>query len=65
MLRLQQKLPGARVALTVHDEIIIIAANTSPDATMETIIDDLCIAPDWAPGLPLAAEGGYDTVYSK
>ena len=65
MLRLQQKLSPARVALTVHDEIIIIAANTSPDATMEMIIDDLCIAPDWAPGLPLAAEGGYDTVYSK
>ena len=65
MLRLQHKIPGGRVALTVHDEIIIIAANTHPDATMETIIDDLCIAPEWAPDLPLAAEGGYDTVYSK
>jgi DNA polymerase len=65
MLRLQNKMPDARVALTVHDEIIIIAANTHPDATMDTIIDDLCIAPEWAPDLPLAAEGGYDTVYSK
>jgi len=65
MLRLQHKIPGGRVALTVHDEIIIIAANTHADATMESIIDDLCIAPDWAPDLPLAAEGGYDTVYSK
>ena len=65
MLRLQNKMPDSRVALTVHDEIIIIAANTHPDATMDTIIDDLCIAPEWAPDLPLAAEGGYDTVYSK
>ena len=64
MLRLQKKIDG-RVALTVHDEVIIIAANTNPDATMNTIIDDLCIAPEWAPDLPLAAEGGYDTVYSK
>jgi len=64
MLRLQKKING-RVALTVHDEVIIIAANTNPDATMNTIIDDLCIAPEWAPDLPLAAEGGYDTVYSK
>lgn len=64
MLRLQKKVDG-RVALTVHDEVIIIAANTNPDATMNTIIDDLCIAPEWAPDLPLAAEGGYDTVYSK
>lgn len=64
MLRLQKKIDG-RVALTVHDEVIIIAANTNPDATMQMIIDDLCIAPKWAPDLPLAAEGGYDTVYSK
>ena len=41
MLRLQHKIPGGRVALTVHDEIIIIAANTHADATMESIIDDL------------------------
>lgn len=65
MLRLQAKMPDSRVALTVHDEVIIIAANTHPDATMDSIIDDLCIAPEWAPDLPLAAEGGYDTVYSK
>lgn len=64
MLRLQKKIDG-RVALTVHDEVIIIAANTNPDATMQMIINDLCIAPEWAPDLPLAAEGGYDTVYSK
>lgn len=65
MLRLEKDLPDASVVLTVHDEIIILAPDTHPDATMNKIIDDLCQPPTWAPDLPLAAEGGYDTVYSK
>jgi DNA polymerase len=65
MLRLETSIPNGRVALTVHDEIIIVAPDTQPDATMDQIIDDLCQPPSWALDLPLAAEGGYDTVYSK
>jgi len=66
MLRLDKRFQGrGRVALTVHDEVVIIAANTDPGATMQEIIDDLCQPPSWAPDLPLAAEGGYDTRYSK
>ena len=53
------------VALTVHDEIIITGTNINADATMENIISDMCIAPCWAPDLPLAAEGGYAKEYSK
>ena len=53
------------VALTVHDEIIISGSNIAPDATMSAIIDDMCIPPHWAPDLPLDAEGGYATNYSK
>jgi len=53
------------VALTVHDEIIISGSNIAPDATMRAIIDDMCIPPHWAPDLPLDAEGGYATNYSK
>lgn len=66
MLRLAKRFQGrGRVALTVHDEVVIIAANSDPDATMKEIIDDLCQPPPWAPDLPLAAEGGHDTNYSK
>jgi hypothetical protein len=32
---------------------------------MQDIIDIMCIPPSWAEDLPLAAEGGYDTGYSK
>lgn len=65
LLRLNNKLANGRVALTVHDEIVIVAPDTNPDATMAQIIEDLCTPPPWAPDIPLAAEGGYDRKYSK
>jgi DNA polymerase bacteriophage-type len=65
LLRLNNKIPGGRVALTVHDEVVIVAPDKNPDATMAQIIEDLCTPPSWALDLPLAAEGGYDRMYSK
>lgn len=65
MLRLSKSIPGGKVALTVHDEIIMVAPDTNPHATMDKIIQDMCIAPDWAADIPLDAEGGFDTSYSK
>jgi DNA polymerase len=65
MLRLSNKLGSGRVALTVHDEVVIVASDSDPDATMNAIIQDLCTPPVWAPDIPLAAEGGYDRKYSK
>lgn len=65
MLKLQHVIPGGKVALTVHDEVVIVAPNTEPDATMQLVIDTLCIPPDWAKDLPLDAEGGYAHNYSK
>lgn len=65
LLRLDKHLGDAKVALTVHDEVVIIAPDKNPDATMSRIIEDLCTPPFWAPDLPLSAEGGYDRKYSK
>lgn len=65
MLRLDNSITDGDVALTVHDEIIIIADNSKPDATMKLIVDDMCTPPPWAPDIPLDAEGGYDVRYSK
>jgi DNA polymerase len=56
---------GLKVVHTVHDEIIVSAPDDSPDETMELIHRQLKIPPTWAPNLPLDAEGGYDTRYSK
>lgn len=66
MLRIDNdKELNANVVLTVHDEIVIISADTNPDATMARLINLMCVPPNWAVDLPLAAEGGYDTCYSK
>ncbi len=63
MLRLDKK--AGDVALTVHDEIIITSTNNDADATMQNIIDDMCLPPHWAKDIPLDAEGGFDKSYSK
>ena len=55
----------AEVVLTVHDEIVLISNANEPDATMDKLITHMCTPPAWALDLPLDAEGGYDTSYSK
>ena len=66
MLRIQaDKTLDANVVLTVHDEIILISTANNPDATMSKLIAHMCVPPAWAPDIPLDAEGGYDTSYSK
>ena len=57
--------PELTVALTVHDEVVLIGPNENPDATMDYIISVLCKPPLWAADLPLDAEGGYARNYSK
>lgn len=66
MLRIQETIPEAKIALTVHDEIVVVGPDTNPDNLMQQIIDCMIeTPPDWCKGIPLGAEGGYDTSYSK
>jgi len=64
MLAIQQ-LPEFEVVLTVHDEIIAIGDDNKPEERMDTMLSIMRTAPSWAPNLPLDAEGGWDTCYSK
>ena len=66
MISIQKTIPDSKIALTVHDEIIVIAPDKNPDKIMDQII--YCMtenAPDWCKDIPLDAEGGYDKSYSK
>lgn len=56
---------GGRVALQVHDEIIALGPREDADAHMAEMLRLMCIVPDWAPGLPLDAEGDFDVNYCK
>lgn len=53
------------VVLTVHDEIVLISQANIPSVTMDKLIAHMCTNPNWAKDIPLDAEGGYDTNYSK
>ena len=64
MLAIQQ-LSEFEVVLTVHDEIIAIGDSSNPEERMDTMLSIMRTAPVWAPSLPLDAEGGWDTCYSK
>jgi len=56
---------GYRIVCMTHDEIICVVPAKKADKALAHIIEIMSTAPDWAPGLPLSAEGGYDTSYSK
>lgn len=63
MLRVQDA--GYRIVTSTHDEIVIVAPEADADQALNVMIEIMSTPPDWAPDLPLAAEGGYDTCYSK
>ena len=54
-----------RVVTMTHDEIVAIAPAAQADQCLKDMFKIMSTPPDWAPGLPLAAEGGYDVCYSK
>lgn len=56
---------GYRIVTMAHDEIVIVAKKGDAKKAFDFMIKTMSTPPDWAPDLPLAAEGGYDTNYSK
>lgn len=56
---------GYRIVTMTHDEIVIIAKKKDAKKALDFMIKTMSTPPDWAPGLPLAAEGDFDDCYSK
>ena len=54
---------GYKVILTIHDEILAEVPENFGSA--EELIKIMSRIPDWAPGLPLAADGGESKYYHK
>jgi hypothetical protein len=54
-----------RVVTMTHDEIVAVCPAKDADKCLEYMLEVMSTPPEWAPDLPLAAEGGYDTCYSK
>lgn len=54
-----------RVVTMTHDEIVVVAKTEEADECLNFMLNVMGTAPVWAKDLPLAAEGGHDTCYSK
>ncbi len=54
-----------RVVTMTHDEIVVICPKKDAKKCLADMLKVMSTPPDWAPDLPLAAEGDYDYCYSK
>ncbi len=54
-----------RIATMTHDEIVAVVPEQEADEALAWMLDQMRVAPEWAVGLPLNAEGGYAREYSK
>lgn len=56
---------GYRIVTMTHDEIVVICPEDQADKCLADMLKVMSTPPTWAPTLPLSADGGYDTCYSK
>lgn len=56
---------GMKITMMTHDEVVTRCLIEEADHRMERMYAIMKTSPDWAPGLVLDAEGGYDVNYSK
>jgi DNA polymerase I-like protein with 3'-5' exonuclease and polymerase domains len=63
MMRLEAQ--DIHTALSVHDELVIVAPTEKADEVLATTIKEMTVTPSWATNLPLAAEGFVTDHYGK
>jgi len=56
---------GIPVLMRVHDEAVCLVGEGKAEESLQKIVAIMSTAPDWAKGLPLAAEGSISNVYKK
>jgi DNA polymerase I-like protein with 3'-5' exonuclease and polymerase domains len=56
---------GIPVIMRVHDEAVCLVSEKNAEAKLQQIIQIMSVAPSWAQGLPLSAEGSLSKVYKK
>ena len=49
----------------VHDEVVVYAGTRGPDAALADVCRIMAVPMDWAPDLPLRADGWTDRYYKK
>lgn len=62
---LQIENAGLEIVLHVHDEIVVEVAEADAQDALQTMVNIMSTSPEFAPDLPLAAEGGIFNCYGK
>jgi DNA polymerase len=57
--------PPEAVTLQVHDEVVAVVPATKAERALQIMIEEMSRTPDWAPGLPLGAEGSIADSYGE
>lgn len=56
---------GVRIVMTVHDELVAECDEADAEGVLAIMMEEMSVAPSWAPGLPVAAEGKVTNTYIK
>jgi DNA polymerase len=56
---------GIPVIMRIHDEAVCLVREEEAEQKLDQIVSIMSTVPEWAPGLPLAAEGSLSKVYKK
>jgi hypothetical protein len=65
MLALADALPRGRIAMSTHDEIVMVVPNRDAKDALTAANELMVIPPAWAPDLPLAVEAHISERYDK
>ena len=65
MLDIENLHPQIRCVSSTHDENISLLPEANAEELFQGMIEIMSVTPDWAPGLPIDAEGGWALNYSK
>lgn len=65
MLAICSRLPKARIAMTTHDEVVLVVPKARAAANLKTVKQIMTTPPAWAPDLPLAVDAHISERYDK
>jgi len=62
---IKMTLAGYKIVLTTHDEVVVLVRDETAAEDFGKLVEIMRAEPEWLPGIPLDAEGGYADRYEK
>lgn len=65
MLEIAQRVPKARIAMSTHDEIVLVVPKVRAVSSLKVVKSIMVTTPEWAVGLPLDVDAHISERYDK